>query len=50
VRWIIDWFADSAAQTFSSSIGRNRPAWVELAVYIGCLLLFSLMGIGLAFY
>ena len=41
--WILDWFADSFAQSYSRSVGRNRPSWVELAVYIGCLLVFSLV-------
>ena len=43
MEWIVDWITDSFSQDFSRSVGRKRPAWVELAIYLGCLALFGVM-------
>jgi hypothetical protein len=43
MEWIADWIADTVAQDVSSAVGRKRPAWVDLAVYLGCLALFGVM-------
>ena len=48
MEWIVDWIADTVAQDVSSSVGRRRPAWVDLAVYLACLTLFGAV-IALAF-